>query len=71
MEHQRQWLYAVQSTLNDAHMIVTDAVHGSWAADETVLLERIDMAIMHCQAMRQQDRTLEPGRLHVRQTRVP
>lgn len=58
----RDWLYGVQSTLNDAHLIVTDRVNASgnpWSADELVLLDRIDTAIMFVQSMRQTDQRLD------------
>lgn len=63
----RAWLNDVQSTLNDAHMLVTDSVHNAgreFSADEIVLLERIDNAILHCQSMRVADRGFA-GRIRV------
>lgn len=58
----RGWLRPLQSTLNDAHMILTDAIAGDdreWTHDELTLLDRIDAAILHCQSMRTTDALLD------------
>ena len=69
---QREWLYGLQASLNDAHMIVTDCVFSdgrAMHADEIVALHWIDLAIMHVQAMREDDALhADAHKLHVRQT---
>ena len=69
---QRTWLRNVQSTLNDAHMIVTDCVGVNEAReltpDEIVLLDRIDTAIMFVQSMRTMDNAHTSHTLRVRPT---
>lgn len=68
----RDWLNGLQATLNDAHMIVTDCVAADgrgMSADEVVALHRIDMAIMHVHAMREDDAMhADERKLHVRST---
>ena len=54
----REWLLHLQSTLNDAHLQLTDAVavrDDGWRNDELLALDAIDAAIMEVEGMRLTD----------------
>jgi len=66
----RQWLLHLQSTLNDAHLQLTDAVGergDGFRDDEGRTLDAIDAAIMQVEQMRLDDYR-QARRLNIRYT---